>query len=130
MAITKRSIVLATIDLYTSIVFSQKNSLNAGITLLGVKDKNPYGEGVHLGYEYRIPKLRFLAVEARLSAGKLMGDGLYQLNPIKEWNYSADYFMAGIIPRFYYCLSDDLYLFLDTEIGVARLSGKTFFLEE
>lgn len=130
MTITKRSILLAYIVLSTNIVLSQKNSLNAGITLFGVKDKNPYGGGVHLGYEYHIPKLNFLAVEARLSAGKLMGDGLYQLNPIKEWNYSADYFMAGIIPRFYYCLSDDLYLFLDTEFGVARMIGKTSFSEE
>lgn len=127
MSTILRSVFLTTIFLYTSTVFSQKNSLNAGITLLGVKDNNPYGGGVHLGYEYRIPKLNFLAVEARLSAGKLIGDGLYQVNPIKEWNYSADYFMAGIIPRFYYCLSDDLFLFIDTEIGVALLKGKTFF---
>lgn len=130
MTLTKRSILFAFIVLNASIGFSQKNSLNAGITLLGIKDKNPYGGGVHLGYEYHIPKLNFLAVEARLSAGKLMGDGLSQVNPLKEWDYSADYFMAGIIPRFYYSLSDDLYLFLDTEIGVARMTGKTFFSGE
>ena len=130
MTINKRSTLLITLILFTRIVCAQSNSLNVGITLLGLKDNNPYGGGVHLGYEYHIPKLNFLAVEARLNAGKLLGDGLYQVNPIKEWNYSADYFMAGIIPRFYYCLSDDLYLFLDTEIGVARLKGKTFFSEE
>ena len=35
--------------------------------------------------------------------------------------------MVGIIPRFYYCIAEDLFLFLDPEIGLARISGSTYF---
>ncbi len=128
--IMKRYLLLIFFIVYAIIVFSENNSLNAGIFLLGIKNYNPYGGGVHIGYEYHVPKLSFIAFETRINVGKLLGEGLYGVNPIKEWSYVADYFMAGIIPRLYFHLADDLYLFTDTEIGLARITAKTFFSED
>lgn len=110
--------------------FSQNSSLNVGFSFLGIKDTNPYGGGLHMGYEYKIPKVDFFALEARVGAGFLMGDGLYQTNPIREWDYKANYLMVGVIPRFYYRVAEELYLFLDPEIGLARISGSTYFQEQ
>ncbi len=130
MKFPKRSLLILVIVTYASAGFSQNSSLNVGFTLLGIKDRNPTGGGLHLGYEYQIPKIDFFALEARVGAGYLLGDGLYQTNPIREWDYKANYIMIGIIPRFYYCVAEDLYLFIDPEIGVARISGSTYFEEQ
>jgi hypothetical protein len=126
----KQKILIVIFAFSTIATFSQQNSLNLGIALLSVKDKDPYGGGILVGYEYHIPKIKFLAVEARINAGKLIGNGLYSASPIKEWNYNVDYFMAGIIPRFYYGISEDINLFLDTEVGVSAMMGKTLFSEQ
>jgi len=126
----KRNLLLGLLILNMCTVFSQKSSVNVGLTLLGVKDFSPFGGGIHFGYELAIPKVKFLAVEARLGIGKLVGDGLYQRSPNKEWNYSANYYMAGISPRGYYRLTCGLDLFLETEVGIARMSGETYFAEQ
>ena len=126
----KRYLLLGCIALITSFAFSQKSSLNVGLTVLGVTDSSPLAGGIHLGYELAIPKIHFLAIEARLGLGKIAGDGLYQRSPNKEWNYTGNYCMLGICPRFYYRLPNDLDLFLDTEMGIARMSGETYFAEQ
>lgn len=126
----KRFVLLmfCTINIFV-IGLSQNRSISTGVSLFGIKDNNPYGGGVYLGYEYRMLKFAFLAVEARLSAGKLSGDGLYETNPVKVWDYFVDYFMVGVIPRFYFRLSDEFEIFADTETGFALIKGKTFFSE-
>jgi len=127
----KRYLLLGFFVLNTSIILSQKSSLNAGFDLLGLKDQTPYGAGFRLGYEFAIPKINFFTLEARISAGKLMNDGLYQVEPnLKEWCCDASYFRVGVCPRFYYRMANDIDLFLDPEIGVARLSGETYFSEQ
>ncbi len=126
----KRYLLLGCIVLSISNTFSQKNSLNAGFDLLGIKSSTPFGAGFHLGYEFAIPKINFMALEARIGAGVLARDGLYHSEPIYEWNYKVNYLRLGICPRFYYRMADDIDLFLDPEIGVARLSGKTYFSEQ
>lgn len=130
MALTKRFILIIHFVLLSTMIFSQKNSLNGGFDLLGIKSSGPYGGGFHLGYELSIPKINFLAVEIRIAAGVLGNDGLYKTTPIEEWYYEANYLRGGICPRLYFKLADDIELFLDTEFGLARLSGKTYFSEQ
>src|SRR5665647_209961 len=126
----KRYLLLGCIVLSISSTFSQKNSINAGFDLLGVKSSRPFGAGFHLGYEFAIPKVNFLALEARIGVGMLGSDGIYNTDPIQKWNYKVNYFRAGVCPRFYSKMADDIELFLDPEIGVARLFGKTYFTEQ
>jgi hypothetical protein len=130
MKFPKRSLLVLVVLACANAGFSQNSSLNVGFSFLGIKDSNPYGGGLHMGYEYQIPKVDFFALEARVGAGFLLGDGLYQTNPIREWDYKANYLMVGVIPRFYYRVAEELYLFLDPEIGLARISGTTYFQEQ
>jgi len=127
----KRSILILFVFLCANIVMPQKSSLNVGFDLLGISEQTPIGAGFRLGYEFAIPNINFITLEARISGGKLVNEAQYQIVPVfKEWGWIANYFKAGICPRFYYKIDDDLKLFLDTEMGVALLSGKTYFSEQ
>lgn len=129
MALAKRCILFLLLVLLHNLAFSQKSCINGGFDFLGVKSSGPFGGGFHLGYEFASPKINFLALEMRIGAGLLANDGIYKTTPIEEWYYKVNYFRAGICPRLYWRMADDIDLFLDPEIGVTRLSGKTYFSE-